>query len=413
MASQQVLSALEIADNRAILVTGEFLNSRLNILRVDQGEIEGVKNGFVTKQQAACISLQRIINNSSNHLGIAINKVILMIPDFAVKKVSKRVTVQIKNSDRRIRAKDINLAIKEAIRSVNESNLELVNVVTHRFFVNEVPFYQTPLNEIADIMAVDVDLLFADRKVTHQYVAICEKIGLKIIDICLSCYASGKEMALFQQPEELRIITINLQKKYTSFSLFAANRLTSVKTIGSGYGLWLDDIVESTGISEDIALKLCKESLSIEDFDDQSTVWYQQDNEKPISISQGLLNNIAINGLEKWIKDVVSLCRPIADKGQVVYYLYGEACDIKGITTLLKQELQATVNLYIPKTIGARKSVMTAVLGAFYVYNDLRYMHDSIVSSVDLDAFNRIVSESYVRPDRKITQRIKTLFFEK
>ena len=137
MASRQVLSALEIADNRAILMTGEFLNSRLNILRVDQAELEGISNGFVTKQKSACISLQRLVDNSSNKLGIAINKVILMIPDFMVKKVSKRVTVSIKSSDRRIRPKDINLAINEAIRSVNENNLEFVNVVTHRFFVNE------------------------------------------------------------------------------------------------------------------------------------------------------------------------------------------------------------------------------------------------------------------------------------
>ena len=412
MASKQILSVIEINDNRAILVTGEFLNSRLNILKVDEEKIEGVENGLVINSALLCTSLKNLVERSSRQLNIAIQKAILIIPDFSVKRVHGKATTTITNSDRRITAFDIRRTIKEAIRGAEEPDSELVNVITPCFFVNKVPYDDPPIGEIADLLEIEIDLLYADRKVTHQYVAACEKSGLKVIDICLSSYAAAKEMALFEESENKVLVTINLQESYTSLAIFLNNRLLKCVKMSSGYGAWLQDIVSKTGIETEEARKLCREALELDDYRNQTTVYYSEDKDDLEGISQGKLNQEARNGLNKWIETLASTCsRLIADKGQVVYYLYGDCCDIKGISERLKEELKAEkVSIYIPGTIGVRDSLMTAVLGAFYVYSDSAYLLDKLESSIDMAAFNKIISESYIKPERKITEKIKNIF---
>ena len=413
MASEQVLSALEISQNKATLVTGEFLNSRLNILKTDSVEIEGVNNGYIVNQRDVCRGLHELIDNSSKLLGVAIKKVILLIPDFAIKRISKKVTVQVLDNDKKIKAKDIKLAIKEASASIKEEDRVLINVIAHSYYVNEVPYSEVPLGETADILAVGVDLFYADRNVAYQYVMACEKVGLSIIDICLSSYTAGKEMSFFTQDEEQLSVGINLQEGYTTFGLFNGNRLIGIETSNKGYGLWLNAIVENTKLEYDKARKLCNESLQIGDYDNDSTVWYETGEKSNLTIKQGDLNKIISKPLEEWLSEVTTLCGPIAERGQVVYYLYGEACDIAGLLPVLERQLKAKVNLYVPTTIGARKSEMTALLGAFYVYRDQAYLQDKPVSSIDIDAFNRMIANSYIKPAQNITKKLKNLFFEK
>ncbi len=412
MASQQVLSVLEISEDKATLITGEFLNSRLNILKLDEVFISGMANGVVEDQAALSESLKQLFDKAASGLGLIIKQVILLIPDFLVKKVSKKVTVQITNSDKRISAKDINFAIKEAINSSSEAKHELINVVANRYLVNEVPFYQVPLHELADILTIEMDLFYANRKMAHQYVAACERSGIGVIDICLNAYAAGKEMALLQQPEDTYIIAINLRERYSSLALFNNNRLISVRDLPSGFGLWLDDVVAQAEVAVSTARMMCREFVGLNDYDNNSTVWYENQEGRIISITKGGLNKMVAKGLNKWLNEIISLCQPIADKEQVVYYLYGDACDIEGITDYLNKKLKAPVKLYVPQTIGARRSAFTAALGAFYVYHDLSYLQEKPNSSIDVEVFNRLVASSYVKPEKSFTDKLKNFFFE-
>jgi len=413
MAGEVIISALEISENKVTLITGEFLNSRLNVLKIDETAHRGIKKGYLTNQAGVVEAIKATVTNSSKLLGIAIERVILMIPDYLVKRTTRKVTVQVKGTDRRIRAKEINIAIKEAITRNQEPNLELINIICHRFLVNEVPFYEVPLNETADLLGVEMDLYYADRKITHQLVGACEKAGLPIIDICLCSYSAGKEMALFAQNEEKLFVCINMKENYTSLSLIHNNRLLSVETLKNGYGSWLRAIAEATKLSVEKVRELGRESLALDDFKNHYAVVYEESGDERYMLTQGELNKLAHGHVLKWISDVVSLCQPFAEKPQVVYYLYGDSCDIIGLTSLMERQLKAPVKYYIPATMGARKSGLTALLGAFYVYRDQLYLRDRVTNSIDADAFSRMIVNSYVKPEKNISNRFKNLFFER
>lgn len=412
MASEQIISMLEISQSGVTLVTGEFFNTRLNVIKVDKGRVFGLEDSYVVNRGAVSDSIKKVVDNASKQLGVLVQNIILLIPSFAVKRVSKKITVQVKTSDRRITNKEVNKAIKEATSGPIAEHLELINVVCDKFYVNEVLIDKSPIGEAADIMTIDFDLYYADKQLTYQYVGVCEKAGLRVIDICLDCYAAGKEMSLFELSRQQIVVAFDLHEEYTSLSLFSKGKLVSVEKLNCGYYSWVKTIVENTGIDGEAAKHLCEHNLSISDFQNDLVIWFSEENQQKEFLTQGQLNKLVHQAIINWINNLADLCAPIAQTGEVLYYLYGKSVDIAGIIGVFQETFNSRFKLYSPSTIGARDSSFVSLLGCFYAYKDQSYLADQKISSIDLTAYNRFVESSYVKSEKSFTKKIKGIFFE-
>lgn len=410
MASEQLLSVLRISQEEVTLVTGDFFNTRLNIIKVERGDVLGLRKSRIVDQEQVCNSIKKVTESTSNYLGLPIERVILLIPNIAVKRLSKKITIQLKNTERRVDGRDIKNAINELIASQREKDLEVVNVSCNKFILNNKVCDGAPIGAVGDILTIELDLFFASKELTYSYVMACEKAGLKVMEIYLDAFASGKEMVLFDKSVDRTIVAFSLHEDYTSLSLFNEGQLVEVKSIDIGYGSWLWNVVKELKLNEKAARKLCRHNLGVSDCANDLIIWCNVDNLDE-RITQGQLNSSAEPKIMQWADEIKKVCQSIAERGTVMYYLYGEGTDIAGIKGLLQERLNSQVEVFIPDTIGARTSDLVSLLGCFYSYNDQGYLYSRKVSSLDIDAYNKIVADGYLSAEKVLTKKTKNIFF--
>ncbi|MFV0254563.1 MAG: hypothetical protein ACK5G7_00255 [Erysipelotrichaceae bacterium] len=410
MSIDQILSVLEISQDGITLVTGQFLNTRLNILKISRYDAYGLENNRVVNFGALVDSVKKVISDSSEALGVNISKVILLIPGFDVEKKSRRITVSISNSERLVSAKEIRKLISDANRLENQTSRELINTSINNFYVNQVKQDGAPLNVSGDLLTGDIDLYYANKEVTHQFVKIVETAGVQVADICLDAFAAMKEMPLSDESFNKHIVTIDLHEHFTALALVSRGRLLTVTTIDIGYDCWLRDIINHGDIDIRSARKLIENNLSLKEKDNNIICWYDKVDGNTSTVSVAQLNSLANKGIYKWVKEIAQLCQMIAEKGEIKYYLYGRAVNIEGIEEVLKDEIKGDLKLYSPSTIGARDSSLVSILGAFYVHFDQKYLFSKQLDCIDRLAFRESIEKTLDDNDNIITSKIKKWF---
>ncbi len=410
MSCDKLISTLQINQGELTLVTGEFLNTRLNILKVEKTKLYGIESGKVVDSEAVADSIRKLVNRTSEHLGVNLTGVILMIPSFQVKKTNKKVVVTI--NEQLVTKEDVKQALKEA-SVVSEPGLVLINTAIKKVYVNNVPVEDSPIGLAGDLLTMELDLLYANREVTYQYVGACEKAGLEILDICLDSYAAGKEMILSRKSTFTNVISLGLFENYSALTLYSKGNLISVEIIDTGYGSWLTEIVNNTKMDYDTAKEFCRYNLSMHNLNSNLAVWVSENDGKQEVVTQGQLNTLVNKKIYHWINEVLDLCSNIINKGEVSFLVYGDCVGVKGLNESMENGLNSKVELYVPNTIGARTSDLVSNLGGFYVYYDQRYIYNQKFSSVDVELYNNVLMQAHLKKDKSITNKFKSLFTEK
>jgi len=412
MASSQILAALEITQHEARLLVGEFFNSRINILKVDRVDLQGMDGYRIDNPQLVMKAIRQLVDHASDALGTKITGVLLLIPSINVRRYAHKPSVNVEDNQR-IAMKDIHQALKAVMNKAIDLNLEVVNVVCHKFIVNGISTRKLPLNEVGDLLSVEVDVLCADRELTYQYVGIVEQCGLKVLDIGLDSFAAAKEMALFEQSVENYVVEILVHEQLTSLSLMAKGRYASCEALKIGYDSWVHAVMQHFQLDYDIALRLCQNNLWFgEQVDNNQLVWVANNDAQSRQITQGELNRVVWPKLQAWAGEIKKLCQPIVDSGAVTYYLGGELVDTAGFDEWLAGELGCPVKLFVPSTMGARNTMYVSLLGLFYAYKDQAYLHESL-SSVDVTEYNRLVQSVAFKSEKELTKKIIGMFSER
>jgi cell division protein FtsA len=410
MASSQIFAALEITQHEALLLIGEFFNSRINILKIDRVGLTGISGYHIDQPQVVVASIKQLIEHASGALGVKITGVLLCIPSLDVKRYSHKPVVEIE-AGQRILLKDVHQALKQVMNKPIDRSLEVVNVVCNKFIVNGISSRKLPINEVGEVLAVEVDVLCADKEVTHALVGLVEQCGLQVLDISLDSFAAAKEMALFEKSVDDYVVEILVHEQMTSLALMAKGRYSSCESIKLGYDSWVHAVMQHFKIDYSVALRLCEHNLWFTEMDNNQLVWVVQ--EDPIrKITQGELNQVVMPKLQAWVSEIRKLCQPIVDSGPVTYYLGGELVDTVGFDAWLSGELGCEVKLFEPTTMGVRHSKFVSLLGMFYTYKDQSYLHESL-NSVDVIEYNRLVQTLAHRSEKELTKKIIGIFAER
>ncbi|MDE6195776.1 MAG: cell division protein FtsA [Erysipelotrichaceae bacterium] len=412
MKMKQIYAALEIADHEIRLVVGEFFETRFNILRVERIKTDGIRNKEIVDEQNVTSAIMKAVSNLNTALGYRIERVLLAIPSVNVKRFNKRVSIKLEAGSKRVRLAHIQSGVNEAITYEPDPNLVLVNVGCIKYITNGITSRKMPLDEICDVLTMNIDLLYADKTTVYSYARCVEQAGLEILDICLDSYAIAEEAAIFEQTVDKYVVLVDLSRQNTTLSLFTHGRLVNCEILESGYGAWLQGFFEKYHLSEDVSYRLIQNNTILLDQEASDSVvylWSENGEQKKLS-EQDVYKEI-IHSVMDWFRMLNEACEPIVESGDVRYLLTGEGMEIQGIEKLL-QELNASAQVYVPQTIGARDCGLVTCLGLFYSWKAQMLIRKDERISCDLrdvDKSVKTIRKSISDDEGSFTKKLKSM----
>ena len=408
---KQILGAIEFSDKEIRLVIGEYYNTRFNIIKVDSIACRGILDCVITNKEEVKKSVIEIVERNSKMIGAHIERLILLIPSVNFKRYPLKVNVQTDNGI--VSTNDVNRAIKKAMRTIVDSNIMIINAVCVKYTCNGISSRRIPVNEFADELAVDIDLLCADRSITFDYVSLLEEVGIEVMDIMLDMYAVCKEAALFEQTVNQNTILLKIDYQTTTLALLSKGKLVSCEILYNGLSSIVDPVYDKYRIAMNVVERLVKYNTRFEDNDlssDAIYAWKTSDNQSN-TISENDLAAIVKEPTEKLVEEIKEACRPILENGQTNIVVVGEGAKMEALVKKIEETTNVPSKIYVPETIGIRDSAYVAILGSVYGYRDRRLVDQEMVSSINLLEFNELVDKKTIDSEGEtLTTRIRSLF---
>ncbi|MBR3356767.1 MAG: cell division protein FtsA [Solobacterium sp.] len=421
MNDKQIFAALELSDQEVRLVTGEFFNTRFNIIKVERIPCSGLTCSEITNEEAVIAAINEAKENTKKRIGAEVKKVILAMPSYRFRKYSFKSTVDVEGIDKTVTIQDVRNAMAKAETMEIGKDLALIQTVCVRYTVNGISARKIPIGERCSQLTVDIDLLCADRKFSYDIVACVEKSGLEIMDIFLDVYAVGKEAALFEQAVDEQKIILKVERGATTLGLLRQGHLTAAKVFNAGIGSLAAPLVDTYGIKREMSVELLKYSARLNQevcSTNPVHIWAAKnengENETRTINEQQLVACVQKN-IEIWLDYLQKTCVPILQAGETAVIITGEGGETDGLDELLAKRLGVEVHTYTPETLGGRNAGLTAALGLFYAYKDRLAITGYTDCSLDMEAFEKSVAYRDRKADSTnkedtLTNKIKGLF---
>lgn len=225
MQRKQLYASLEISEDEIRLMVGEYHMSRFNILKIETMKCNAIRNSRIEKPQVVTATIVKLIHDVEVAMGLKLKSVILLIPSVNVKSVKRRVNIEIEEGSRKIMYSHIRAGLEKALDYHIEDKYEFVNVGSIKYIVGGISSRLMPIDEKAERLTMDVDLLYADRDIVYSYVSCVEKAGISVLDICLDSFALAEESAALENSMNKYIVLLDLEKMNTNLSLYYKGRL--------------------------------------------------------------------------------------------------------------------------------------------------------------------------------------------
>lgn len=414
MSDKQLFSSLELADHEVRLIVGEFFNSRINVLTVERVKCDGVSFDKINNPSSVIEAITTARNNVKKKLGASVNKVILAIPSYKMKRFGFKSQVDITGIDGTVTIQDVRNALNKANGVEVNNQYAMVQATPIKYTVNGISTRRIPLGDKCKQLNVDIDLLCSDKEFTYDLVACVEKAGLEILDIFLDIFAIAKEAALFEQSIEKQIVILKVGRESTTLGLLKQGRYTTAAVLGAGLGNIAGSVAENYGLSSEVCVELLKYSVDLDNEKYSSNpvhIWNNQSETKTISEEE--LANCVKDNVSLWLDAVEKTCVPILQAGETTVIITDEGGETKGLDALVHKRLGVETKYYIPDTLGARNAELTCALGLLYAYQDKLPIVGNNADSIDMSAFIKSVSyrdKKSVAKEDTLTNKLKGLF---
>lgn len=407
MQKKQFFASLEIAEDEIRLLVAEYHMSRFNILRSDVQKCAGIKNQRIEKPQAVSASIIKIIRNAEDALGMKIKSVILVIPSVDVKCVRKRVNVATEDGSHKILLSHIRKGLKKAQEYEVGEEYAFVNTGSIKYIVGGISSRTMPLDERTDVLTMDVDLLYANKDVVYSYVMCVEKAGINVLDICLDTYAMAEESAALENSVDKYMVLLDFSRYTTTLSLYYKGSLAGVDSIRLGYEDWSNALRRKFHLTMKECNNIIVDNCFSENgqYDDNiSYIWLDHDENRQITKKN--VYDAVYDEVKNWIITINEACEAITQNGNCKLIMCGQGADIVGISSLTKM-MSIKSDVYVPTTIGARKSSFTATLGSMYCVKKWLYIQNEEESCIEVS--NLTFREREREDQNAFTKKLKNI----
>ena len=391
--SKQIYAGLEVADHEVRLIVGEFYNTRLNILKVERVDCQGMAADHIADKTNVSESIKLALANVEKNMGIPVKKVILSIPGVNVSRAHIKEKVALNSVNKQATYHDIRRAMSAAMRHVNvPKNCEIVQVSCVKYYCNGISTRRCPIDETLDDLSILMDVYFADRNFMYDLVSAVENAGVSVMSIFLDGYAIGKEAALFEQSMDKYIILLDGQYHTTRMSLFYEGRLVNFMTLPLGLESMVKALDDHYHLGFKVATRLIKYNVRLNaELLSSQTCYVWADGDTTRTISEKAIYDAISPALQQWLEMIKKSIEPILTAGKAMVILSNDLAELQGIADCLSDTIGCEVKPYAPETLGIRNPGLTTAAGLFYAYKDLLEINGRNDTSIDVNTFARLV----------------------
>ena len=364
----------------------------------------------IIDESKAVDSVRNAVNEVSQKLSAPLESVLLIIPAHRFKREKRSVDLLLE--DHVVGYGDIRSVIREAYRTNVGNDYEIINATSSSYKINSITYPRIPLGEKGDMLSSEVDLICGDRLITHDYVSLIEKAGLKIIDICQDGYAGCREAAIFEQSYNCYIVNIYLSGCHSVYSLIYNGRLVAGFSVNKGYNSLIRPIMEKYHLSyRDASRMLFRYGRIGQSEGANRLINRWKDGDTEYSITYDKLQKCIQEASESFIYNICSYCHNIVDYENLSVILTGQGASLQDIDQVLQQRFDRKVTCYCPDKLGVRETRWTALLGIFYEYKETEKINETRKCSVDMDVYREHLLPEDEDPsdENSITGRLKSI----
>lgn len=383
---RKIIASLDIGTSSVKLIVAEIVKSRTNILAVAETESKGIKNGLIMSKETLTPVLKETIKKAEDMIGLKIRKMIVTVPSFNPEFIISEGSTTITNEDKIVRGIDIVRAMQASVYNKIPSGLELVGIVPTSFTINEEEQVKSPLNMMANKLAVKTVVTMIPRKNAYAIIDCLEKLGIEVIDISLTSvgdYYSLKNEKL----NNLVGAIINIGSATTTVSIFNKGVLTNTKVLEIGGQNIDNDISFIYKVTKNEAKKI-KENLGLAHkrmAQASATLEITNKLGEQVEINQYELSEIIMMRLE----EILNLAKKqinLLTKKEIHYIIVtGGVSEMADFYLTLESVFGRNATLAKIHEIGVRNNKYSAGLGLIKYYNSKLKLRDKEFSIFTLE----------------------------
>jgi len=388
---RRIIASLDIGSSSIKLIVGEMQKNKLNVLSCIDVVSQGIKKGYIVNPESALLALKDAFKKAEDMLGLPVKKVLVTVPAYNLECFVSSGSSTITTENKLITHNDVIRSMQASIYNKIEENKELVSILPTKYIINDEEVVPSPVNMIANKLTVnDVAVVIPKNNVT-AIVKCLEKIGVKVVDICVSPLADYYEYKTPETNKQVGAI-VNVGYSNTTVSIFNKGILTACEVLDIGASTIDNDIAYVFKIPKKDASYL-KERLVVADIhvaQPSESIMVKDINGENIKINQYDVSAVAISRLNELFNLVKKQINLLTKKEIRYIIVSGGISETNYLESFLEDMFNTNIKIGNITEIGARHNKYSVALGMIKYYNSrlkLRNVEFSIFSLDEQEDF--------------------------
>lgn len=224
MSRERLISVLDIGTTKSCVLVAQADATGYQIVGYGMAPSFGMKKGVVTDINRLSESITNAVINAEKMCKAKLKEVSISVTGHHIFTIINRGEIEITNRDGIITDADIDKAIERAVNCRLPSDKMILHSIPRGFTVDGMREVENPVGMKGKRLGADVTLIVGDISHIQNLITATENAGLKVRNVILQPYASGKAVLT---PEETKegICLIDIGGGTTDVAIFRDGKL--------------------------------------------------------------------------------------------------------------------------------------------------------------------------------------------
>jgi len=391
---RNIYTSIDIGSDSVKLLVAEVVKNKINVLAAISKKSKGIKKGLVFDADKAVISVREVINEANAMLGFNVEEVIVNIPSYDVDFKLVKGNIKIENENMEVTGSDITNVLKDALKDELDKDRDLVSILPIGFTLDDVEGIEDPKGIVGSKLEVKAIMITTIKKIVYSFINVCEKAGLKVIDITFSSVSDYTEFRGSNTDSETGAV-INFGKDVTTISVFNKGVMISSEALFIGGKHISKDIAYIYKVSNEQSEKL-KKAFAIA----HKKLANPNDTHEVVSmagerlkINQYEISEVVIARLEQMLNLTKNRINDLTNKEISYIIITGGTAEMAGFNYLVNDYLGKYAKIGNINTLGIRHNKYSSCIGAIKYFNNklkLRGKKHSMIDGLDEEFTGRV-----------------------
>ena len=376
---EKLTTVIEITDTQIRLAIGNDKDGKINLTHVCERPINGlISQGNILDFQtlSQILSSMREYKDESTKEKVIINEATVVLPSFGLQVFQSQKTTNVVSPYSMVATIDIENVVSLVQKEIVPSGSEIIDIIPDSFVLDMGrSFLLPPVGEKSNSITINAKIHTLPTRLVSEYKRVVEASRIKVRRLCVSSYAMA-ELSKHISDIPSSYILVDMGAEITNLSLIGNHTPFQTISFVKGGNDLIKRIVDNLRITSEEALDLLKKyglderPLSYKPIISSSSIDGTVHNYEPSILNmiikqffmEEFFNQFDV-AFEQLMKSYPETVR------QLPIVFTGGLSKMVGFESLAKIKFakNSSIHYLEPKTIGARDSRFSAIIGAMYV----------------------------------------------